>query len=152
MTVIDRYGAEIEADFHREYGLDLLDFFRGRHSWRKLADLIRRLPPSSLTTEAMAEDDELADQIVDRPEQPGAGPRVSEYTAEVARLDLLADRISELIAVVVQVAGGKAPRVRPARRPETALTRAQQRRATQRVGSLIAEVEAAQQRWAEENS
>lgn len=126
-------------------GLDLLDFFRGRHSWRKLANLIRQLPSSSRTTEAMANDDELADSL--GPQTASyAGPRVSEYTPEVARLDVLVDRVSELIAVSIQAAGGKAPRIRPAKRPETAFTRAQKRRTDQHIGSLIAEVEAAQQR------
>ncbi|MGY4543256.1 hypothetical protein ACVWY0_003189 [Arthrobacter sp. UYNi723] len=127
-------------------GLDLLDFFRGRHSWRKLANLVRQLPSSSRTTEAMANDDELAEMLVDQPTKGDSGPRVSEYSPEAARLDVLVDRISELIAVSIQVAGGKAPRVRPVKRPETAFSRAQKRRSEQRIGSLIAEVEAAQQR------
>lgn len=141
----------VEADLHHEYGLDLLDFFRGRHSWRKLSNLIRQLPSWSLTTEAMANDDDLADMMADQP-QTVAGPRVSEYTPEVARLDLLLDRVSELIGVSIQVAGGKAPRLRPAKRPETAFSRAQKRRTNQRMGSLIAEVETAQQRWSEQHN
>lgn len=141
----------IEADLHHEYGLDLLDFFRGRHSWRKLANLIRQLPSWSLTTEAMVNDDELVEMLAQQP-STGSGPRVSEYTPEVARLDLLVDRLSELIAVSVQVAGGKAPRVRPAKRPETAYSRADKRRTEQRIGSLIAEVEAAQRRASAEDN
>lgn len=141
----------IEADLHHEYGLDLLDFFRGRHSWRKLSNLIRQLPSWSLTTEAMVNDDELVEMLAQQPSTSG-GPRVSEYTPEVARLDLLVDRLSELIAVSVQVAGGKAPRVRPAKRPETAYSRADKRRTEQRIGSLIAEVEAAQRRASAEDN
>lgn len=127
-------------------GLDLLDFFRGRHSWRKLSEIIRQLPSSSRTTEAMANDDDLADSIGEQAAASNTGPRLSEYTAEVARLDVLVDRVSELIGVVIQVAGGKAPRVRPAKRPETAFSRAAKRRTDKRMGSLIAEVEAAQKR------
>lgn len=125
-------------------GLDLLDFFRGRYSWRKLATLIRQLPSWSRFTEAMANDDELAESL---PEVKASdtGPRVSEYTPEVARLDLLVDRISELIAVSIQVAGGKAPRIRPAKRPETAFSRAEKQRRDRRIESLIQEVEASQQ-------
>lgn len=141
----------IEADLHHEYGLDLLDFFRGRLSWRKLSNLIRQLPSDSLTTEAMANDDELAESMQATTDDNDSGPRVSEYSAEVARLDLLVDRVSELISVVVQVAGGKAPRVRPRKRPETAVSRAQKRRSEQRMSSLVAEVEAAQQRWSEQH-
>lgn len=93
----------------------------------------------------MANDDELAEMIADTP-PADTGPRVSEYTPEVARLDVILDRLAELIAVTVQAAGGKAPRMRPAKRPSTAYARAQRRRTEQRIGSLIAEVEAAQQR------
>lgn len=93
----------------------------------------------------MANDDDLADSLVDQP-AGDSGPRISEYSPEAARLDVLVDRMSELISVTLQVAKYKAPRVRPARRPETAFSRAQKRRTDQRIGSLIAEVEAAQQR------
>lgn len=127
-------------------GLDLLDFFRGKHSWRKLSNLIRQLPSSSRYIEKMANDDELAEMYPEQPEAADTGPRLSEYTPEVARLDVLVDRLSELIAVSIDIAGGKAPRVRPAKRPETAFTRAANRRRSQRIDSLIAEVEAAQQR------
>lgn len=130
--------------------LDLIDFFRGRYSWRKLANLVRQLPSSSRTTEAMANDDELADSLGDQP-AGDSSPRISEYTPEVARLDVLVDRMSELISATIQVAGGKAPRVKPAKRPETAFSRAQKRRTDQRIGSLIAEVEAAQQRQLTDN-
>lgn len=123
----------------------MLDFFRGKYSWRKLSEMIRQLPSSSRKTEAMANDDELAASFADVPVKD-SGPRLSEYTPEVARLDVLVDRLSELIGVVIQVAGGRAPRVRPAKRPETALSRAEKRRTDQRIGALIAEVEAAQQR------
>lgn len=93
----------------------------------------------------MANDDELAEMMLDQPRGSSA-PRLSEYTPEVARLDILLDRLSELISVTIQVAGGKAPRMRPARRPETALSRAERSRTERRIGSLIEEVEAAQRR------
>lgn len=130
--------------------LDLLDFFRGRYSWRKLANLVRQLPSSSRTTEAMANDDELADSMGEQPEGDSS-PRISEYSPEAARLDVLVDRVSELITATIQISGNKAPRVKPARRPETAFSRAQRRRTDRRIGSLIAEVEAAQQRQLTDN-
>jgi hypothetical protein len=133
-------------------GLDLLDFFRGRYTWRKLLDLIRRLPSTSRFTEAMANDDDYAEAVGEPPANSGpAGPRVSEYTPEVARLDVLIDRMGELISTTLQVHKYKAPRVRPAIRPETAFSRAAKRRTEQSLGSLIAEVEAAQQRAATNN-
>lgn len=93
----------------------------------------------------MAEDDEIAEMSGELPD--GAGnPRVSEYTPEVARLDVLIDRVSELVGITIQAAGGKAPRIKPVKRPETAYARAAKRRSMDRVSSLIAEVEASQQR------
>lgn len=127
--------------------MDLLDFFRGRYSWRKLAVLIRQLPSWSHSTEAMANDDELAEMLKDQPRGEATGPRVSEYTPTVARLDQLGDAVRELIAVTVQVAGNTAPRVKPAKRPETAFSRAEKRQTEERIGSLIAEVEEAQKRF-----
>lgn len=98
-----------------------------------------------MTTEAMANDDELAASLPES-ESNDYSPRISEYTAEVARLDVVSDLLRELIAVTVQLSGNKAPRVKPARRPETAFTRQAHRRRDQRIGALIAEVEAAQAR------
>lgn len=99
----------------------------------------------------MANDDELAELMLDQP-QGDTAPRLAEYTPEVARLDALLDKLGELISVTVQVAGNKAPRMRPARRPETALSRALRHRSEQKVADLIAEVEAAQQRLAPPNT
>lgn len=97
----------------------------------------------------MANDDDYAEAVGEPPANSApAGPRVSEYTPEVARLDVLIDRLGELISTTLQVHKHKAPRVRPAIRPETAFSRAAKRRTDQRLGSLIAEVEAAQQRHA----
>jgi hypothetical protein len=108
--------------------------------------MIQRLPSSSRYVEAMANDDEFAASFLDTPAKTDTGPQLSEYTPEVARLDLLLDRLSELISATIQVNGGKAPRIRPAKRPETAFSRLEKRRTEQRIGSLIAEVEAAQER------
>ena len=98
----------------------------------------------------MADDEELAEQWADAPESPSTGPRLSEYTPEVAGLDKIYDRLGELIAITVQAhSGKKAPRIRPAKRPETALEKVRKRLAEQRVTSIIDEVMEAQQRWAE---
>ena len=94
----------------------------------------------------MANDDELAESFSDQEPSKSSGPKLSEYTAEVARLDAILDRLTELIATTVRMNGGKAPRTRPATRPETAFTRAAQRRSEKKMSALFAEVEEAQQR------
>ena len=151
--MVDRYGDEVEADLHREYGLDLLDFFRGLYSWRKLRNLIEKLPSRSLTTEAIINDDDVAQQVLasKKPDAPDTGPRVSEYTPEVQRLDDLKDLIVNMTATIVAVAGGKPRPGRPSRRPETAFTRALKAQSMAKHHSLLAEVEQAQARWLENN-
>lgn len=144
--MVSKYGDEIEVDLHREYGVDLLDFFRGRFSWRKLYLLIQKLPSRALFHEAIADDREFAEQFIDAPQGSGA-PRVSEYSQEVARLDLVVEHLAALTATVVAMAGGKPGRLKPMPRPETALTRLERERSTQRHNSLVDEVLQAQERW-----
>ena len=50
--LLSEHGEALEADLHRYYQLDLLDLFRGRLSWRKLAVLVRHLPLDSATVQA----------------------------------------------------------------------------------------------------
>lgn len=148
MSFVDRYGEAIEADLHHEYGVDLLDFFRGRYSWRKLRVLMQKLPSTSLMNEAMAQDDELAAEFIGTIEDhKDPGPRLTEYTLTVERLDVLSDQIKSLAATIISVAGGKPGQPRPAKRPETALSRARDARALARHNSLLDEVAAAQERW-----
>lgn len=54
-TLIADYPQEIEADFHRYYGLDILDLYRsgGGISLRKVDVLVRHLPPESATVTAI---------------------------------------------------------------------------------------------------
>lgn len=145
---MDRYGEALEYDLHHFLGLDLLDFFRGRHSWRKLHSLIRKLPSTALSQEAMAQDDELANELGDAiGNHKDTGPRLAEYTLEAQRLDEITELIQQLTATVITIVGGRPGRIRPAKRPETAFTRARDARALARHNSLLDEVAAAQERW-----
>lgn len=47
IELLDRYGEELYADFHRFYRLDLVDLCRGRLSPRLVLALIRQLPIDS---------------------------------------------------------------------------------------------------------
>lgn len=145
--MVSKYGDEVEVDLHREFGVDLLDFFRGRYSWRKLALFLRKLSPRALVHEAMLDDPELAEYFLDAPAGSSA-PRVSEYSAEVARLDLVVEHLAALTATVTAAFGGKPGRVAPQPRPETAVTRLLRERQVARHESLVDEVLAAQDRWA----
>lgn len=140
---------------HAEFGLDLLDFFRGIYPWGKLdrlTDRLLRMPRSALQI-ALAQDEEAAEhQLAADDDAPSASnkPPLESWSPEVEWLAANFDRMGELIqAVVAGIPGGKPPRIRPAPRPETALDRARRRRAWTRHDALVAEVEAAQARRAD---
>jgi hypothetical protein len=131
------------------YGLDLLDFFRGRHSWRKLRLLLDRLPGTSAYREALLNDPEFAEYVAAQPEIDGPPPRpaLSEYDPTRAALDDIFDRLGEVVAAVYIAAGGKA-KPPPARlRPVTEVDRVRGRRERAAHDDLVAEVRAAQERW-----
>lgn len=98
---------------------------------------------------ARVNDDELAEQMLDAYEgAPDVGPAFEDYSPVVERLDVLSDRLQSLEGTLIAVNGGKPPRMRPARRPTTALQRAQGRVTRRRYDSLVDEVTQAQERAA----
>lgn len=127
----------------------MLDFFRGVHSWRKLANLLDRLPLSSAYREAWSNDPEVADFLLDQPEPPPSRPQVplSEYDTQTALLADVLDRLGDVIVAVVGSAGGKPPKLPPAPRPVTGVERARARRERLAHEALVDEVKAAQERW-----
>ncbi len=50
---LEEYGDEIEADLLRYYGIDLLDFYRGTLSGRRLRILLRHMPYDSALVRKM---------------------------------------------------------------------------------------------------
>lgn len=139
---------------HAEFGLDLLDFFRGQYSWAKLDRLIDRLMrmPRSQVQLEMAEDDEAAEEYLAEhgdTESVSSRPSLAVWSPEVEYLAAVVDRLGEVIqAVVSTVPKAKPPRIRPLPRPKSAFDRARERRAWRRHDALVAEVEEAQARWA----
>lgn len=98
--------------------------------------------------EAMAQDDEVARSLLGSiDDEKDKGPRLSDYTPEVQRLDIVTDLLQSLIATTIAAAGGKPGRTRPAKRPETAFARAKDALILARHGSLLDEVAEAQARW-----
>lgn len=131
----------------------MLDFFRGVYSWAKLDRLIDRLMrmPRSQTQLDMAEDDEAAEEYLAEhgdKESASSRPSLAVWSPEVEYLAGVVDRLGEVVAAVVASAGNKPPRIKPLPRPKSAFDRARERRAWRRHDALVAEVEAAQARWA----
>ena len=135
----------------------MLDFFGGKHSWRKLEVLLRRMHNTSQFVEALLNDPDVAESIIadeqarrraGRPD-PAGRPRRPEYGPEASRLDTAIDTLNVIASLLAQQISHKPqPPVRPQRRPETAVDR---KRASDRVArhdSLVAEVEEAQRRRA----
>lgn len=141
VPILDRYGDAIEADLHETFGVDLLDFFRGVHPWRKLDNFIKRLGSRS-TSEffaALANDEsqvkDLPDEVFKATYAPQP-PALTEYTAEVRRMDALIYLVGELITATA--GSGTAPK--PPQGPMTAFQREKDRRSQRRLDALEAEV------------
>ena len=104
--------------------------FRARR-WRRLLNLIDHLPRTSFLAEAMADDEEAAAQWLAHQEAGGElaarRERWSEWTAERDALERIADALSVLIGVTVNVHGGKATRTKPGPRPTGAVDRLRER-------------------------
>lgn len=124
------YRKAIQWDLHAIHGLDLNTEWRARR-WRRLVDFIDGLPTHSHFAEAMSNDEELAEAILDQPDDgPPKKPtrRLSEFSADVEVLSVLTDRVTELINVTVASRGGKPRKVPPMPRPATAVQRVRSRR------------------------
>lgn len=106
------------------------EFYRGELGFRALLEYIDGLPSYSRLAAAMAEDEEAAEQLLaaNGGQMPKPGPPpLTEYTPEVARLDNVVDRLGEVMGAVIGGAGGKPPKIKPAPRPVTALSRVRDR-------------------------
>lgn len=79
---------------------------------------------------------------------PQSSPPLEVASPEVYELLSVVDRLGEVIATQVAAAGGKPPKVRPAKRPVSAFDRVKTRRSWARHHDLVSEVEQAQARWA----
>lgn len=99
--------------------------------WVHLLALIEGLPTHSRYMEAVYNDEELAEQILDSGQGEPSGeyhPPLSIWTPELAMLADISDKLSAIQATQVGVAGGKSKNPKPTPRPETAIERAKQRR------------------------
>jgi len=135
------YRSAISRDLHEVHGLDLTAEWQSRR-WRRLLDLVDGSRRTSHLQEAMAQDDELAEALLESDDSERSGPkrRVIDFTAEVEVLSVLADRVAELIQVVGAGRGMKRGRVTPMPRPETALHRARERRTRRKHRYTVARV------------
>lgn len=146
--VIDRYGPQIEADLHREFGLDLLDFFRGEHPWGKLLRLLDQMPVTSKYIIAQRADDDYVQRLVDSGIDLNAKQEMTEdgYGPIEARLDNLADSVNAVRHALLQVAGEKPGNFTRVERPVNAIQKFKEKARLKRHYDLLDEVAAAQER------
>lgn len=120
--------------------MDLGTEWRSRR-WRKLLNLIDHLPRHSAFVEAMASDEQLAVELLKRPDQETkAQRRMSEWTAETELLSAVVDRLAELIQTVAAGHGAKPRQITPAPRPVTATERMRDRQRARKHRSIVARV------------
>jgi hypothetical protein len=118
-------------------GLDLATEWRSRR-WRKLLNIIDGLPRTSAFVNAMANDDEIADVLLEAAERQSSRPTLEEYTPEREALDAVRDLLGQVVAGLLVLNRQKPPRLKLVPRPETAIDRARRRQQLRRHESLVA--------------
>lgn len=89
--------------------------------------------------EALADDEQLAEQLASMPEPAAKAPtrRMSDWSIEVEMWTAILNRLGELIQTVAATAGAKSHKVPTAPYPVTAVDRARRRRREQRHRSIV---------------
>jgi hypothetical protein len=116
-------------------GIDLLDFVRGVLPWGKFHRMVELLPEFGRYKLAVADDDDLAEQVVarrnGRPAPKAGGVSLQAWSPD---REQTANLVDVLVSIRQQILAGqlkkgkKPPQVAPAPRPRTALQRAEQKR------------------------
>lgn len=105
-----------------------------RREWRKLLNLIDRMPRDSHTRQAMALDEEHVEMVQTALETIGedrdtaGGPLLSEWSLNAELLAQVIDALTVNTHATMAAAGAKTPKFKPVRRPQTAYERVQHRR------------------------
>lgn len=141
---MDRYAAELEADFQSEYGLEFGKLWRARRI-RRMLSLIDQLPPATRFSNAVANDEEHVERLLASGVQPSSapsGPSLREWTPEVALLTDISDQLQGVVVAILAAAGAgaNAGKVKPRARPTTAFDTVKHRQAVARHEALVRRV------------
>ena len=110
------------------YQLDLATEWRSRR-WRRLLNLIDGLPANTHFRDAQARDEDLAEAWLEYGADQGEREeRFSDWSPEMWALADIKDLLQDIARVIIAVNSGNPPTFKPARRPESALSRAEERR------------------------
>lgn len=148
VSMVDRYGEALEVDLLNHGGLDLIELWRARR-WRRLLNVIDRLPQASHYSEQMLNDREVVLEIKkrqhEREKREGkkrvvTGTPVSQYTTEVSMLRDIINAVNSLRAAVIAANGGKPGETKPYPGPITLLDSAEHEIRQSEHESLVARV------------
>ena len=118
----------------------MLDFFRDKLSAQEILDYLEHLPRTSAYHTAIAEDEDLAEQMADIPDQKPGPPRLAEFSPEVQVMAEVRDLLATLINVQIARAGKRPSKVKPYPRPVSAVEQVRQRHRYQQHRSLVAQL------------
>lgn len=105
----------------------MLDFFRGTLSAEAILDFLEHLPSTSAYNAALADDEDLAREMLEQPEPPARPPRLTEFGPDVRVLAEIRDLQASILAVLIKANGGKPQKTKPYPRPVTALQKMRRR-------------------------
>ncbi len=128
------YRAAAEQDLWEIHRLDLNIEWQSRR-WRRLLNMLDGLRRTSHVQEALAMDEQLAEQYLELQRRHGrrdeprrkATRRVSEFSVEAELLSFAVDRLGELLVAHAVSRGGRRRKVEPMPRPDSALHRVKER-------------------------
>jgi len=120
--------------------LDLATEWRSRR-WRRLLNIIDRLPRHSAYVEALTDDEEFAEAMLAQGIPPGkATRRLADWSPTVELLTGILDRLAEVTQAIAASRGVKPRKIVRAPHPVTALDRIRQRRRYETHRSVVARV------------
>lgn len=102
-------------------------FFRDELDARTFLDYVEHLPRTSAYHSAIADDEELAVQMLGEDTPSTSTPRLAEFSPEVQVLAEVRDLLASLIGVQIARAGKKPKKIKPYPRPESAMERVRRR-------------------------
>lgn len=111
-----------------------------KRRWRLLLNLIDHLPRNSYFVEALLNDEEFAEQVIDMPVSEVPVERLSEWSPVREALARVEDAVRGVSVAVLAAAGAEPPSIAPAVRPITAADRARARRRRAEHETLVSRV------------
>ena len=107
-------------------------------SAQEILDYLEHMPRTSAYHTAIAEDEDLAEQLAGMPDQKPGPPRLAEFSPEVQVLAEVRDLVATLINVQIARAGKKPSKVKPYPRPVSAVEQVRRRERYRKHTSLVA--------------